>query len=136
MTEIEKFDPSQLMQGVKDRVRATFVSLIPDEHWQAMIQKEVDDFFKETEWSYSHSRETRSSFGTICLDVLNQLTKEKLIVAMQDYKSTLWNSNTQQYQMSDALKDLMIKHAPEIFAATLGNMFQQVINSVSNGNYR
>ena len=26
--EIEKFDPATLMQGVKDRVKATFVSVI------------------------------------------------------------------------------------------------------------
>ena len=29
----EKFDPSKLMQGVKDRIKATFAGLIPDEQW-------------------------------------------------------------------------------------------------------
>lgn len=43
--EIQKFDPSTLMQGVKDRIKATFVSLIPDEQWDAMVQKEIDSFF-------------------------------------------------------------------------------------------
>ena len=39
--EIEKFDPSKLMEGVKDRIKATFVSLIPDELWDSMVEKEV-----------------------------------------------------------------------------------------------
>lgn len=39
--EIEKFDPSKLMDGVKDRIKATFVSLIPDELWDSMVEKEV-----------------------------------------------------------------------------------------------
>lgn len=39
--EIEKFDPSKLMDGVKDRIKATFVSLIPDEVWDQMLEKEI-----------------------------------------------------------------------------------------------
>ena len=39
--DIEKFDPSKLMDGVKDRIKATFVSLIPDEMWNAMVEKEI-----------------------------------------------------------------------------------------------
>lgn len=39
--EIEKFDPSKLMDGVKDRIKATFVSLIPDEVWEKMLEKEI-----------------------------------------------------------------------------------------------
>lgn len=46
MTEqLEKFDPSTLMQGVKDRIKATFVSLIPDPQWDQIVQKEIDAFF-------------------------------------------------------------------------------------------
>lgn len=32
--QVEKFDPSRLMEGVKDRIKATFVSLIPDTEWK------------------------------------------------------------------------------------------------------
>lgn len=39
--QIEKFDPSKLMDGVKDRIRATFVSLIPDDAWSSMVEKEL-----------------------------------------------------------------------------------------------
>ncbi len=45
--EIEKFDPSTLMQGVKDRIKATFVSLIPDDKWDGLVSKEVDAFFNQ-----------------------------------------------------------------------------------------
>lgn len=33
MGEVEKFDPSKLMDGVRDRIKATFVALIPDDQW-------------------------------------------------------------------------------------------------------
>ena len=39
--QIEKFDPSKLMDGVRDRIRATFVSLIPDDAWNSMVEKEL-----------------------------------------------------------------------------------------------
>lgn len=39
--QVEKFDPSKLMEGVKDRIKATFVSLIPDDAWNNMIEKEL-----------------------------------------------------------------------------------------------
>lgn len=55
--EIEKFDPSKLMDGVKDRIKSTFVSLIPDEMWDAMVEKEIYVFTTgririehETDW--------------------------------------------------------------------------------------
>lgn len=39
MTEIQKFDPSTLMEGVKERIKATFVSLIPDDQWEALCKR-------------------------------------------------------------------------------------------------
>ena len=48
-TQVQKFDPATLMQGVKDRIKATFVSLIPEEQWEEMVKKEVDKFFREYE---------------------------------------------------------------------------------------
>lgn len=45
--QVEKFDPSTLMQGVKDRIKATFVSLVPDDKWEQMVQNEIDAFFNQ-----------------------------------------------------------------------------------------
>lgn len=53
--EIEKFDPSKLMDGVKDRIKATFVSLIPDDAWEKMIEKEIYIF---TEGRITYDRKT------------------------------------------------------------------------------
>ena len=55
---IEKFDPSKLMDGVKDRIKSTFVSLIPDDAWEKMVEREIYIFTtgrirteRETDWS-------------------------------------------------------------------------------------
>ena len=40
-TEIEKFDPAKLMDGVRDRIKATFVGMIPDQIWDKMVEREI-----------------------------------------------------------------------------------------------
>ena len=68
MSEVQKFDPAQLMQGVRERVKATFVSLIPDEQWEQMIKKECDDFF--TRNSRYSDYNAASPFSILCREEL------------------------------------------------------------------
>lgn len=37
--EIKKFNPEDSLNSVKDRIKDVFVSLIPDEQWNAMIEE-------------------------------------------------------------------------------------------------
>jgi hypothetical protein len=81
-TEIEKFDPSKLMDGVKERIRATFVSLIPDAAWDQMVKGVVDEFMTDRRsWSDSHQP---SPFKTEIL----RLLKEEVGKRVQAYFST------------------------------------------------
>ena len=62
MNEVEKFDPSKLMDGVRDRIKSTFVCLIPDEAWNSMVEKEIYVFTTGTietksEYDYEHKDE-------------------------------------------------------------------------------
>lgn len=54
MSEVVKYDANVVMQGVKDKIRATFVDLIPEEKWNEMIQTEIDVFLRKRD-SYSDS---------------------------------------------------------------------------------
>ena len=54
--EVEKFDPSKLMDGVKDRIKATFVSLIPDEQWEQMVETESKKFFNIKYTGYNNTK--------------------------------------------------------------------------------
>ena len=49
---VEKFDPATIMQSVKDKIKATFVSLIPDVQWEQMVKSEVDYLFKKKDGNY------------------------------------------------------------------------------------
>lgn len=69
---VQKFDPSTLMQGVKDRIKSEFVSLIPDEQWNEMVQKEINDFFKEKDTGYSN-RTYASDFSILVRDIVIEI---------------------------------------------------------------
>ena len=115
----------QLMQGVRDRVKATFVSLIPDDQWAIMIQKEVDSFFK-TNANY-HDSSRASPFMLLCRQVFEELTKEKLKEYMCGFTSDVWENNAPK--LNEELKKVLIETAPEIFTSIFKNMFQHAINN-------
>lgn len=130
--QIEKFDPSSLMQGVKDRIKATFVSLIPDDQWEKLCEKEVHSFFEDRKETYSH-REYKSDFQMTCRTVLNEIAKEKITEALKSYDSSIWNNN--QLVINEELKKVLIANASEILISMIGSQVQAVINNMKQRGY-
>ncbi len=130
-TQVQKFDPSALMQGVRDRIKATFVSLIPDAQWEQLTQKEIDDFFKPRD-DYRSQRDWRSmsDFQKICFEEFEKLVREKIHEMLQEYTSSNWSDNGPK--MSEELKKLLVENSDKIFAQMLGSMFQSAVNGMKN----
>ena len=128
----QKFDPSQLMQGVKDRIKATFVSLIPDEQWSQMVDTEVKSYFAKNSEGYRN--EFRSKFTETVYDVLREETKAKVkdIINHPDF-AIHWEGNNQK--VSVAMKQLIIDKIPEIMASAMENMVGSAIQNLKNRGY-
>jgi hypothetical protein len=124
--EIQKFDPSTLMDGVKQRIKATFVSLIPDDHWEQLCKKEMDAFFREGETRFNNNNSYPSEFRKVCNEVMTEMAKQKISEGLEEYKSSVWENN--KVKSSEQLKQLLIDNAPQVFANTFSNMFQEAIN--------
>lgn len=127
---IEKFDPARLMDGVRDRIRATFVSLIPDDHWDMMVKKEIDDFFRQRNDGGYRNQVSYSNFGLVVSQELEKIVKVKVAKELAVYQNSVWHGDG--IVMSDALKDLLEKNAASIFTNMLGQMMQQVITNMRN----
>jgi len=131
--EIEKFDPSTLMEGVRNRIKATFVSLIPDTQWEQMVNVEIEKFFKiENDWSSSRDN-SKSPFIKIVREELDNLARAKCKEMLEKYTCTVWENN--EPAMSDALKKLMEENAQAIFIGMFRSMFQGVVNDLKNRSY-
>src|SRR4051812_12848305 len=102
-TAIEKFDPSKLMDGVRDRIKATFVSLIPDAQWEQLVKAEIDRFF-ESNRDYSYRERATSDFQKVVMEVLSDITKEKVREALMDYQAYGWEND--HVKINDELKKL------------------------------
>jgi hypothetical protein len=134
--EIEKFDPSTLMQGVKDRIKATFVSLIPDDKWGEMVDSEIKKFFELKDGlNEYHSRNSKTShFTDVVFQVLTEECKKKCVEIINHPDYTIgWDSNKQT--VSETLKKRLIDNMPEIMASMMENMMANAIQQLKNRGY-
>lgn len=130
--EIQKFDPSTLMQGVKDRIKATFASLIPDEQWDQMVKKEVDDFFRLQTVGYRS--EQVSTFTLTVRDVLQKEVYKRVEEVLRSPEFSLeWTGS--EMTLPDAIKSELINQAPRIFIASIEGMIAGVMQNMRNKQY-
>lgn len=139
--EIQNFDPSKLMQGVKDRIKATFVSLVPDDKWDEMVKTEIDAFFlEETKLEVSEKSEEKGDFWQRkkylvtetqqtpfraivwghCTDMTYQILKEKIT---KEYFSDNWACS--QPEITKEMAKVVSTAAPK----AMENFFQTLLHA-------
>lgn len=137
--QVEKFDPAKLMEGVKDRIKATFVSLIPDDKWDEMVQKEINDFFNATSklaiaeryktgsyWEkYLVVEADQSPFRALvwaeCMNKAASIVKEKITT---EYLTKI--SDT-EFDTNDEMKKLIEDALPKATQQFFANMADQML---------
>ena len=122
----EKYDPAKLIETVRERIRDTYVSLIPEEQWTQMVKKEVDSFFAIKEQGY-HNKNMTSTFQQVVYNELELKAKE---IAKQYFNSISnheWNNG--QVCPGEFVKQLFAEKSGEILLNVLGGMVQCAINN-------
>ncbi len=126
--EVEKFDPSTLMQGVKDRIKATFVSMIPDVQWEQIVGAEVDSFLKKSDTSYNHNRDYKSPLDVLIRQELNEWAKGKFAEYLQsEGMKTTWDENGKPVA-SEAVKKMILENSGQMLLSLFGGLFQTMMN--------
>jgi hypothetical protein len=150
-SEIEKFDPSTLMQGVRDRIKATFVSLIPDEQWEVLVQKEINAFF-EQQIKVTHARQVQHSnwggssvtinsetFETQFRSIVWQLCSEKTVEVLKKHMkgkfTDTWPLDPEK--IDEGIKEVLVAAVPNAISTffhqvAMGYM-NQVRSDIQNG---
>ncbi len=131
-TELEKFDPSKLMDGVKDRIKATFVSLIPDAQWEQLCDTEMKKFFEPTWSGYNNKDKNPSQFETIVKDLMKEHCQAyiKEILAKPEYSvKSVWESSSfsvngggMKATLSDHLDTMIKEKMPEMMQAMFASI--------------
>lgn len=123
MAELAPYDPSKIMDSVRDRIRSEFVSLIPPEHWSALVKKAVDGFFQGNPHHYN---DTRSDFERLVQKTIEEDCKRRILAYLSTPEWTeKWDGskNVIGAAVTAAIKD----NAPEFAAAMLGRTVQMLV---------
>ena len=129
--QVEKFDPSKLMDGVRDRIKATFVSLIPDDQWEIMVKKEVDKFFKEINTSYNQRIET-TDFARLVNEVVVTECRQRLKEYLSTHEfNSVWQTNGIP-TTSEKVKEILVENSGLVFANMIGGMMSQMLTDFRN----
>jgi len=128
-TAVEKFDLATLMNGVRERIRATFVSLIPDNAWEQMVKKEMTDFMAVKERNYRRDR--YSDFSQVVFEVMEERAIKTVNKIMEEYASWNWDEHGRQI-VSEKIQEMILTHAGQILLNVVGSMIQGNINELKS----
>src|ERR1700754_234825 len=126
--QLEKFDPATLTQGVKDRIKATFVSLIPDEQWDQMVQNEVNTFFNVRRPAYN-SRDI-SDFQSVCSSTIREecIARLKTYFSTREFEATWTEKGVPVLQ--EGLKKTIVDNAGAMLVSIMTEPIQRILDGM------
>jgi len=130
---VAPYDPAKLMDAVRDRIKAEFVGLIPEDAWKQMVKAEVDRFFQQQDaynYGYNeHRKALPTQFQTVVWKALEEDTKARVKAFLESPEwAGEWDSNGQR-KASEAVKKIVVEKSGEIVASLLANVMQQAIEA-------
>lgn len=134
MTEknVVEYDPSRLMDAVRDRIKAEFVGLIPEDAWKEMVKSEVDNFLAPRHEPYNNQRELPSLFQGVVLEELKTAVKAKMKEYLESKEwATQWGGQPMN-TASEAVRKLVVEKSGEIMANVLGASMQAAVENLKN----
>lgn len=127
--KLQQFDPSKLMDGIKDRIRGEFASLIPEDVWKQMVEKEVQYFFYQKQGEGYSSRRSSTQFERLCNRILEEECSKRFkeYLYQPEFQST-WD-NSGNIIASEAVKKMIVENSGQVLANFFGNMMQNALDS-------
>lgn len=127
-SEVTKYDPSRLMDAVRDRIRSEFIGLIPQEQWSAMVRREIDEYFLLRSTGYQQTNTTAFR------EDVRRILRERLANELKNYFAGPdwcedWNDNG-KLKTSVEVRRLIIESLPEILQAVLSQAIQATIGDM------
>jgi len=130
--EIEKFDPSKLVDQVRERIRNTFAELIPEEEWKRLIQREVTFFLQAAvtrKNSYGRDYVERGAIGMLVDDELTAMLKEMIKKELEGPDWSAWFDG-QKMHIGPQLKETLEAAAPAMFAQIISTVMRDLASNV------
>lgn len=117
---VTKFDPARLMDAVRDRIKAEFVALIPEDAWHKLIDGIVVEFMVK-------------GLKELVIEELKKEVGKRLCeyFSSQEWNGQ-WNMHTQNTDAGEQARKIITENVPAIVTAAIGYAFQGVIDGMRN----
>lgn len=125
--QIKSFDANEAMKSVREKIKDSFVSLIPDEQWNQMVKKELDEYFKEREEGAGY-RMYASVFTKDVHSVLSEEVKFKVKEYLLNNFNDIWYDNGVPI-CNEKVEEIITRNAGKIFSDMIGATIQQALSS-------
>lgn len=125
---------SSLKDKVREKIKEQFADLIPDDLWDKLVESELKWFISEPEryGSYSSVSERVSPLKEMIRKELQNMVSAKIKETLDDPKwSSKWVDG--HTVVSEAIKEVVTKHATEIVAQVFGSSVQTLVDRIRIG---
>ncbi len=129
-TSIEPFDPSKLRETISERIRLSFLNLIPDSAWAGLVDKEINSFFEDKRDSWGKI-ESPSPFKKLIRTELEAMATKAIKAELEkpEYNG-IWQENTEG--PSEAVKKIIADNMDRILNAAFGSSIQMAVQTLRN----
>lgn len=124
MSEVEKYNPSKIMENVTDKIKATFAELIPDEEWKRLVQKQVETFMDRQNDQWGNKKD--AEFTVMCQTILKETARDHIKEYITEHFKQKFDENNKLIE--DAVKDMVVNNSAEMFASI---MYQSTNNAIA-----
>ena len=116
--EVVEYDPTAVLNKVRDTIKAKFAELVPEEEWEKMINNAVNEF----------------TSGEL-VNIVKEMARDHLKEIVKDRLAQLGMDNSWNHTIDDKLKEIIKENAGDLMAGMIGNAMKQVIANMRSGVY-
>lgn len=128
-TDLAMFDPSKIVDNIKDKIRLEILGVIPPEAWKKMIERAVKDFTAPRPGNYNSNGPLPSRLEEMIHNEIREQFKKDVtdVLNSESFKMTWDSKNGGKYQPSELVKQIAIEAAPAILSQMVSNIVQTAV---------
>lgn len=118
----ELMNLNDFKENLANKVRTEFANLIPQEALDSFIAETVVKFEKE-------------ELENLVMETLKEHAKTAIKEMLQTNSYGMWNSETNLYEMTPTLENILIAAAPKMFGAIMQDTARMTLSNMQNNVY-